>query len=209
MSEVIPIYTPIYTIGYGDRTLDAFVAVLTKYAIAYLVDVRSAPYSRYKPEFSKEPLAQALQAQGIRYIYLGDALGGRPADPTCYVDGKVDYEKVKQQPAYRQGIDRLQDAFRQQQRVALMCSEGKPEQCHRSKLIGASLAALEIPVIHIDEQGAAKTQDDVFQALTGGQLTLFGEPTFTSRKRYQAAGPDRDADDGADEEWMPADADEE
>jgi hypothetical protein len=89
MSEKIPIYT----IGYGNRSLDSFIATLQQYQIAYLVDVRTAPYSRFKPEYSKEALAAALQAKGIRYLFLGDKLGGRPPDPTCYTDGKVDYER--------------------------------------------------------------------------------------------------------------------
>jgi uncharacterized protein (DUF488 family) len=180
MSELIPIYT----IGYGSRSIDEFVAMLHEYQISYLVDVRSAPYSRYKPEYSKEALAATLQAQGIRYVFLGDKLGGRPADPACYRDGKVDYEQVKLQPFYQAGLERVQQAFRQQVRVVLMCSEGKPMQCHRSKLIGASLTDLDIPVVHIDEQGAPKSQEDVMYDLTSGQLSLFGDPTFTSRKRY-------------------------
>lgn len=181
MSEPIPIYT----IGYGSRTLEEFIAVLRQYQIAYLVDVRSAPYSRYKPEYSKEALAQTLQAQGIRYVYLGDALGGLPNDPTCYgEDGKADYDKVKVRAVYQQGLERLQTAFRQQQRVALMCSEGKPEQCHRSKLIGVSLAALQIPLAHIDETGGLQSQEEVMQAVIGPQLSLF-DMGFTSRKRYQ------------------------
>lgn len=181
MSEIIPIYT----IGYGSRSLDDFLATLARYEIAYLVDVRTAPYSRFKPEYSKEALAAALQAHGIRYLYLGDQLGGRPTDPACYTDGKVDYEKVKVQSWYAAGIARVQAAFQQQARVALMCSEGKPDQCHRSKLIGASLTELAIPVLHIDETGAPRTQDEVLADLTHGQLSLFGEPTFTSRKRYR------------------------
>lgn len=184
MSELVSEIVPIYTIGYGERSLDEFIRTLQQYQIAYLVDVRSAPYSRYKPEYSKEPLAAALQAQGIRYLFLGDALGGRPADPTCYSDGKVDYEKMKQLSQYQAGLERLQQAFQRQVRVVLMCSEGKPAQCHRSKLIGVSLTSLDIPVVHIDEQNAARSQEDVMLDLTGGQLSLFGEPTFTSRKRY-------------------------
>lgn len=181
MSEAIPIYT----IGYGSRTLEAFVAVLQRYGIAYLIDVRSAPYSHYKPEYSKEALAQALQTQGIRYVYLGDALGGLPNDPACYgEDGKADYNKVKIRPVYQQGIERLQTAFQQQQRIVLMCSEGKPEQCHRSKLIGESLDALQIPLAHIDETDALQSQEEVMQAVIGPQLSLF-EGGFTSRKRYR------------------------
>ena len=206
MSEQIPIYT----IGYGNRSLDSFIAALHQYQIAYLIDVRTAPYSRYKPEYSKEALAAALQAQGIRYLFLGDKLGGRPPDPACYTGGKVDYEKVKGQPFYQAGLARLQQAFSQQIRVALMCSEGKPSQCHRSKLIGASLTNLEIPVVHIDEQDALVSQEEVVYDLTGGQLSLFGDPTFISRKRYSATDTtgrqiyDDDFDDGFDDDMPDA-----
>ena len=177
---------PIYTIGYGSRSLEAFTAVLHQHHIAYLIDIRSAPYSRYKPEFGKEALQAVLQAAGIRYIFMGDALGGRPSDASCYTEGKVDYEKVKQMDFYQAGIGRIQTAFRQQQAVVLMCSEGKPETCHRSKLIGATLTQLEIPVAHIDENDEVVAQTAVINRLTGGQLSLFGEHTFTSRKRYEA-----------------------
>lgn len=185
--------TPIYTIGYGARSLDDFLAVLASHRIAYLVDVRSAPYSRFKPEFSRNALEAQLSAHGIRYLYLGDMLGGQPDDPTCYADGKVIYDAVAQRPAFREGLARVERAFRRQLRVALMCSEGKPEQCHRSKLIGQALAALGIPVVHIDEDGALIAQEDVIHELTDGQLNLFGDPEFTSRKRYRKELPE-DAD---------------
>jgi uncharacterized protein (DUF488 family) len=176
---------PIYTIGYGDRSIDDFIAVLQRYAIKYLIDVRTAPYSRYKPEFSKAALERSLQAAGIRYLFLGDALGGRPDDPSCYTDDKVDYEKVKSKEFYHRGLARIQTAFQQQQTVALMCSEGKPEQCHRSRLIGVSLEEMEVPVAHIDENDELQGQQDVILGLTKGQLGLFGDPEFTSRKRYR------------------------
>jgi uncharacterized protein (DUF488 family) len=177
--------TPIYTIGYGARDLVEFLDVLKAHDIAYLLDVRSTPYSRFKPEFSKDALGQALKEAGIHYVYLGRQLGGQPEDPSSYVDGKVDYAAVRQLPAFQEGIDRLERAYRQGRRVALMCSEGKPELCHRSKLIGPSLTDRDIPVLHIDENGHLLTQDEVIDKLTGGQLNLFGEPDFTSRKRYE------------------------
>ncbi|MDX1664603.1 MAG: DNA helicase RecQ [Candidatus Promineifilaceae bacterium] len=152
---------PVYTIGYGARSIEEFLAALAAHRIDFLLDVRTAPYSRYKPEFSKAALEQALRAAGVRYVFLGDALGGRPDDADCYTDGRVDYEKVAQKPFYQAGIERLQRAFAQQQRVALMCSEGKPESCHRSALIGRTLADLDIPVMHIDENGRLKTQVEV------------------------------------------------
>ena len=175
---------PIYTIGYGSRSIKALIEVLQAHEIAYLIDVRSAPYSRYKPEFSKAPLADAMEQHGIRYVFMGDSLGGRPDDETCYVNGKVDYEKVKATVSYQRGIHRLHTAFSQQQSVALMCSEGKPEECHRCKLIGTTLTNENIPVIHIDENDEQLTQAEVVERLTGGQLSMFGEDTFHSRKKY-------------------------
>lgn len=166
---------PIYTIGYGRRSIAAFINVLKAYDIAYLIDVRTAPYSKYKPEFSKSTLESALREHEIRYIFLGDSLGGRPDAPNCYVDGKIDYDAVKQQSFYQTGLARIQAAFDQQQRIVLMCSEGKPEMCHRSKLIGASLSKAEIPVIHIDENDEAQDQEAIIFRLTKGQLPLFGE----------------------------------
>ncbi len=191
-TDPAPIPTPIYTIGYGARAFDEFIAALQAQQIDYVVDVRSTPYSRFKPEFNKRELEIQLRLAGIRYVYLGDKLGGQPEDRECYVDDKVVYDLVKQKAFYREGIARLQSAFGKGLRVALMCSEGKPEMCHRSKLIGASLAELGIPVMHIDEEGVLRTQAEVLDELTDGQLSLFGEPEFTSRKRYRAE-EDRDA----------------
>ncbi|HQY91888.1 DUF488 domain-containing protein [Caldilinea sp.] len=178
---------PIYTIGYGDRTLAEFLAVLQANAIAYLLDVRSAPYSRYKPEFSKEALSKTLAEHDIRYVFLGDSLGGRPDDPACYVDGRADYDRMCVRPAYQTGIERVRAAHAQQLRVVLMCSESKPEQCHRTKLIGETLTALHIPVVHIDERDRLISHDAAIERLTDGQLHLFGQESFVSRKRYSSA----------------------
>ena len=181
--EKSPTLTPIYTIGYGSRSIAELIEVLHQHEIAYLIDVRSAPYSRYKPEFSKAPLTKELERHSIRYVFMGNTLGGRPDDETCYVNGKVDYEKVKTTELYQRGIERLHTAFTRQQSVVLMCSEEKPEECHRCKLIGATLTTQNIPVIHIDESGEQLTQEKVINRLTGGQLSMFGEDTPHSKKR--------------------------
>lgn len=184
---------PVYTIGYGQRTLEEVIALLRRYGVATLVDVRSAPYSRHKPEFNKDALAAALEREGIRYVYLGDALGGRPSDPDCYVAGRVDYERVKEKEFYRAGIRRVQAARGRGLRFALMCSEARPEECHRSKLIGQTLTELGVPVAHIDEEGALRGQAEMIERLTGGQLPLFGDYEFTSRRRYSAAHEEGEA----------------
>jgi uncharacterized protein (DUF488 family) len=179
--------TAIYTIGYGARPLPEFIATLQAHHIAYLIDVRSKPYSRYRPEFGKSELEAALKEAGIRYVFMGDTLGGQPEDKGCYTEGKVDYEKVRGMDFYREGIGRVQKAYAQQLPVVLLCSEGKPEQCHRSKLIGQTLTELSIPVAHIDENDDLISQAAVLLRLTNNQPSLFGDGfhEFTSRKRYQ------------------------
>jgi len=182
---------PIYTIGYGAREIEAFVAVLRANDIAFLIDVRSKPYSRYKPEFSKAALEQHLKTAGIRYVFMGDTLGGQPDDPDCYDDNqKIDYDQVRQKPFYLMGIGRLRQAWQQQRRVAIMCSEGRPEQCHRSHLIAKTLVDQGVGVAHIDENDQLITQEEVVVRLYGGQPSLFGAD-FTrskSRKRHQDEG---------------------
>jgi uncharacterized protein (DUF488 family) len=180
---------PIYTVGYGNRSLAEFIALLQQYEIRYLVDIRSQPYSRYHPNYSKATLEAALKQQGLHYVFLGDTLGGRPQDAACYVNGKVDYAILRARPFYQQGIQRLRSAWEKQTRMVLMCSEQKPHECHRSKLIGNTLSELHIEVAHIDEAGQIKSQAAVEEMLSGGQLTLFDDPALDknigfSRKKY-------------------------
>jgi uncharacterized protein (DUF488 family) len=182
---------PLLTIGYGARTLDAFLAVLTEHGVAYLIDVRSAPYSKFKPEFSKNALEDAVKAAGIHYVYMGDTLGGQPKDQSCYEDGKVLYDRVKEREFFREGIRRLTRAVDQKLRVAIMCSEGKPEQCHRTVLIGQMLTDLGISVAHIDENDVVIGQEEALGRRTGGQLSLLDDPEFKSRKRYRKKARDQ------------------
>jgi uncharacterized protein (DUF488 family) len=181
---------PLFTIGYGSREIVDFLRVLQEHDIAFLIDVRSRPYSRYKPDFSKEALEAHLRSAGIRYVFMGDTLGGQPDDPTCYDEnGKVSYERIRQTAFFAQGIERIRAAWEQQLRVILMCSEGKPEACHRSMLIGDALQDIGIEPAHIDETDQIIDQQTVMARARGGQLSLFDdEPARqTSRKRYRKA----------------------
>ncbi len=188
----------VYTIGHGGRTVEEFLELLRQHHIAYLIDVRSQPYSRYQPDFTKQALADYLNAHDIRYVFMGDSLGGRPDDPACYTDGKVDYERVRAQDFYQAGLERLENAWRQGLGLVLLCSERKPEQCHRSKLIGRSLTDHGLRVAHIDENETIVSQEEVMLRVIGGQPSLFG-PDFhklTSRKHYKTED-DASEDDSA------------
>lgn len=180
---------PIYTIGYGNRSIEEFIGFLQQYDIKFLADIRSQPYSRYNPDYSKDALEKRLKQANIRYIFMGDTLGGRPRDDTSYQeDGRVDYEKVAEKEFYRKGISYLHTAWNKQLRIVLMCSELKPQACHRSKLIGKTLSKQNINVAHIDETGAVKTQEEVDLLLTDGQLPLFDDMLGLSSKKYALPG---------------------
>lgn len=174
----------VFSIGHGGRSLDTLVAQLHALEVPFLIDVRSSPYSRFQPEFSREPLHAQLGEQKIRYVFMGDLLGGRPPDPDCYDDaGKVDYQRCRTKDFFMRGIDRLRTAHVKGMRVCMLCSEGKPWECHRSKLIGWVLQEHGIAVEHVLPDGSVRTQDQVIEELTAGQGDLFGS-RFTSRKAY-------------------------
>lgn len=173
---------PIFTIGYGNREISDCIVLLKRYDIKFLIDVRSKPFSSFNPYFSKNNLEYFLKQNQIRYVFMGDLLGGVPQIEACYTNGRVDYSKVEQQLFYQRGISRLQTAWEKQVPVALMCSEEKPEECHRSKLIGRTLEKKGIPVVHIDQTGELVSQQEVIERISGGQLSLFEEVYMSNRK---------------------------
>ena len=63
-------------------------------AIQVVVDVRSAPYTRYVPQFNKKEIEAAITHAGLKYVFMGDVIGGKPSD-SMYLDvnGKVMYYK--------------------------------------------------------------------------------------------------------------------
>jgi uncharacterized protein (DUF488 family) len=181
-------HPPLYTIGYGARELADFLALLARYGIEYLIDVRSSPYSGYKPEYSREPLENQLRRAGIRYVFMGDVIGGLPGDEEAErEDGKVDYEEIARSPRFREGLERLRTAWEKRLRVTLMCSEQKPHECHRTRLIGVALSEMGIDLTHIDETGEPITQREVILSITGPQGDFLGLPPelIASRKRHR------------------------
>lgn len=145
---------PLYTIGHGTRPAEEFLELLRTYTITYLIDVRSRPYSRYNPQYNRERLQQFLQQHGIIYVFMGDTLGGKPKDPLCYDNtNRVDYSKVKDKAFFKAGIERLKTAYNKDLKAAIMCSESKPLECHRTHLISKVLDADGMRIHHIDEKG--------------------------------------------------------
>lgn len=147
----------IFTVGHSNSPADQLVALLKKYDIQDVVDVRSAPYSKYAPQFNREVIEHTLKDAGINYIFAGDYLGGRPKDPSCYETtdentNKLNYALVMQRPFYKQGIARLIE-LAVRHKVAIMCSEEDPSLCHRHLLISQTLLDQHVSVWHIRKQG--------------------------------------------------------
>lgn len=164
----------IYTIGHGGRTIDEFIHELSDHAVQFVIDVRSVPYSRYQPEFSKRSLERNLLEHQVKYVFMGNELGGRPTDAECYTNGRIDYSKCQSKAFFLRGIERVKSAYQQGYRICLLCSERKPWKCHRSRLIGAALQDEGIEVLHLLPDGTVGTQDEVIREVTGGQVNLFG-----------------------------------
>lgn len=178
----------LFSIGHGNRNRNEFLLLLQEFNIEYLVDVRSIPYSKYNPQFNQNELRHFLEENKIKYIFMGDTIGGRPKDKTCYDnDGKVDYEILKTKDFFLSGIERIKVAYDKGINLVIMCSESKPCECHRSKLIGKVLGKENIILNHIDEKGKIKDQATVINELNKGQpeFDLFGNQiNTTSRKTY-------------------------
>jgi uncharacterized protein (DUF488 family) len=143
-----------------------FVAALHSVGVTHVADVRTAPYSRFRPEFAREPLAAALSAEGIGYIFMGRELGGQPG-------GKPDYAHMRLRSAFLEGVGRLEAGLAAGQRIAMMCAEAKPQSCHRTKLVAEELVARGVSVSHIDEHGDLRSHAEIMQLVTGGQEALF------------------------------------
>lgn len=178
----------IYSIGHGNKRIEDFINELKSFDILFLLDIRSKPYSKWNPQFNQAQLKLELEKNGITYVFVGDVLGGLPEDRSCYsFDGKVVYDLIKEKDFFKNGLKRLTTANDKQIKLAIMCSESKPEECHRSKLIGQELLKEDISLKHIISNFRIKSQQEVMNELTKGKGTvdLFGqEIDFTSRKSY-------------------------
>lgn len=150
----------IFSIGHSNRSWEEFEGVLRSNGVTALADVRSSPWSRRVPHFSKDTLATSLRRAGIAYVFLGDSLGGRPSKPSLYVDGVADYEKMAREPLFAEGIERVRKGA-QAHVVALMCSERHPLDCHRCLLVGRRLAELGEGVRHIMPDGTMRSHEQI------------------------------------------------
>ena len=163
----------IYTVGHSNVQISQFINRLQPFKIAVVVDVRSWPYSKYATQFNKDQICQALPTDNIRYVYMGDLIGGKPKDREYYDrGGYVMYDQLADSTSFQTGISRLMKGIALYQ-VALMCSEEDPTDCHRRLLIGRVLRERGVDVLHIRKEGIVQTEKDLNTTKT--QLNLFDD----------------------------------
>lgn len=178
----------LYTIGHGNHNFNQFIQLLEDNGIMVLVDVRTAPYSRYNPQFNKEELERVLPNYWMEYVYAGKYLGGRPSDPGLYksrflpdddVDylHEVDYKEIMKREWFIKAIERLVEMADEQTSV-IMCSEEDPASCHRHHLIAKYLIVKhpEVDVYHIRGDGSCFRADTLHVSVDeslGDQLSFF------------------------------------
>jgi len=139
-----------FTIGHSDLPVEAFVYYLQKVRVDCIIDVRSAPYSKYQPQYNREEISSVLKQENIEYRYMGDVLGGRYSDPDLlFPDGTVDYQKVSKTQKFIGGLDEVISLIESGKYVALMCSERDPLRCHRYVLIARNLQNRGVNVTHL------------------------------------------------------------
>lgn len=169
-----------FTIGHSNYPVDFFVGLLGRHDVNCLADIRSAPYSKYVPQFNKENIAAELKRRNILYVYLGDKLGGIYSDPQYLTaDGHTDYGKVRQRPEFREGIESVIRNIKKGLNLALMCAEKYPADCHRFRLVSPALTEQGVGVNHILESGDSVSHQDLEQEtlpknkIDPDQLSLF------------------------------------
>ncbi len=141
----------IYSIGHGRHAWRDFLALLQKYEIAFLCDVRSVARSRWV-QFNGAVLKANLLENRIGYEHLPETGGKKIAAPD-ELNG---------------GIERILE-IAAEARTAIMCSESQPltkhkiprANCHRVGLLAPLLIAKGASrIIHILPDGASVEFDE-------------------------------------------------
>jgi uncharacterized protein (DUF488 family) len=181
----------LYTIGHSNHAIETFIELLKRHAITAVGDVRSSPYSAFNPQFNRENLQKSLKENGIAYVFLGQELGPRSEDPSCYVDGKVQYDRLAATEVFKRGTERLITGMKTYQ-IALMCAEKDPITCHRMILVCRALRSEPVEIHHILEDGTLERLGDaelrLLHALKMPQLRLFDKVEDLIQRAYDAQG---------------------
>lgn len=156
----------IYTIGHSTHQIDYFVELLKEYSVNCVIDVRSVAASAYNPQYNQEPLSNYLKKNGITYLHFAEEFGARHTDPDLLdEEGKVDFEKIRKSTNFKNGVEQLWLTTDRGFRIALMCSEAEPFDCHRFSMISIALQNDGFEVKHILKDKTLKNNTELEQQL--------------------------------------------
>jgi uncharacterized protein (DUF488 family) len=181
----------VFSIGHSNQTLEDFLTLLERYGIEVLVDIRSYPYSKFTTQFNSPELKTTITRSGLKYLFMGKELGGRPDDLALYDEtGRVKYWQVARTALFLKGLTRLlkgQETYR----VALMCSEEDPLGCHRHLLVSRVLAEHGVEVGHIRGDGSLQMETALRNQgqANSAQMTLFSDEEYTEWKSIRPVLP--------------------
>ena len=172
----------VYSIGYSGFSIGDFISALQANKISLLVDVRSQPYSQHFPDYNKENLEQVLKRSGIYYRNYAAEFGARQEERKYFTpEGYLDFELFAKSPQFLDGFDKLVKSMMQDYRVALMCAEKDPINCHRTILVARAFHDAGYKVMHLLPNNVKMSQKDIEVRLlekyfpNRNQITLFGE----------------------------------
>ncbi|MEU8196454.1 DUF488 domain-containing protein [Microbispora amethystogenes] len=176
----------LFTIGHSTHSFTVFLSLLRQHKITAVADVRSIPVSRFTPQFNRDAIRRGLYDAGIKYVFLGKELGARTNDPTCYVDGRVQYKCLAQTAEFATGIERLLTGARTQ-RIAIMCTEQEPLDCHRTVLIARVIEEHGVAIDHIQGDGHTESHTMAMRRLMAKYGLDEADLLYTPAERLEEA----------------------
>src|SRR3954471_13289018 len=165
----------ILTVGHSNHPVERLIELLRQHGVTLLVDVRSQPYSRFAHQFNRENLQPAVTKAELRYLFLGEELGGRQLGRITILQERLAaYERLAESVPFRRGLERvLQES--ETETVALLCAEEDPTECHRRVWVARALRERGATIQHIRGNGH-QDADEALRRLeppAGHQLGLF------------------------------------
>jgi uncharacterized protein (DUF488 family) len=180
---------PVYTIGHSSHSIEKLIELLALHEISAVADVRSQPFSRLHSQFNRDQLEPALKKSHIAYVFLGRELGARTEDRSCYVDGKVQYDRLAKTAPFQEGLARVA-AGAGRRRLTLLCAEKDPLTCHRAILVCRHLESNGVQSQHILADGSIETHEQAVVRLIG-EVGLAENDLFRTREQIIADAYDR------------------
>lgn len=156
----------IFTLGHSAHRIDRFTGLLKDAGVTAVADVRSSPCSRFAPQYSQDNFKRSLHQAGLAYSFLGLEFGARSPDPSCYVEGEVQYGRLAKTDAFARGVQRVLLGL-EKHRIAFVCAEKDPMQCHRALLVARAFAGMGKSIAHIHSDGRLESHADMERRMLG------------------------------------------